>query len=557
MLFNILIYLILTAIILVVLFDGTLDIMRVFQLTSYDRNEIVNYMAIKGKKGLGYWFLYLILLISFLSLRIKDNFILFLILIVICVSLILLGSKFVGAKSIVFTRRMIRGLALSLILGIIECFVFVYYLPINLSIILIPIFMILNFLNVYISDVLLIPIEYLIGVYYISKAKKKLNDNKKLIKIGITGSFGKTSVKEILVTILKEEFVTLGTPKSFNTPFGITKTINSNLENGDELFVCELGAKKRGEVKYLCNLLNLDCGIVTSVGRQHMKTFGSLENIFRTKKELPDALHGKVCVFNLMNIYTSRMYEEYVGKKIGVFALTHVDFEIARGYIKNVDRCCKCNNFFLSKVFYLFPKKNNYYAKRIICSENGCKFEIYYNKNFLVNIDVKLIGIHNVINIVLAVALACELGESLKNITIGLGKIESIKARLERIQLSNGAIVINNGYNSNIDSAKYTLGVLSVFDRVNKVVITPGIVETNDDFTYNVKFGEMIGKIATRVIVVKGKNKDALLSGLVNSGYDMCNVKCVSTFLDAKKEIDMANGDYVFLIENDLPDNYI
>lgn len=557
MLFNVLVYLILTAIILVVLLDGTFDIMRVFQLSSYDRNEIVNYMARKGKSGLGYWLLYLILLICFLSLKIKDNFILFLILIVICVSLILFGSKFVGVKSIVFTRRMIRVLTLSIILGIIECFVFVYYLPINLSIILIPIFMILNFLNVYISDILLIPIEYLIGVYYISKAKKKLNENKKLIKIGITGSFGKTSVKEILAKILKEEFVTLSTPKSFNTPFGITKTINSSLDNGDEVFVCELGAKKRGEVKYLCNLLNLDCGIVTSVGRQHMKTFGSLENIFRTKKELPDALHGKVCVFNLMNIYTARMYEEYVGKKIGVFALTHVDFEIARGYIKNVDRWCKCVNVFLSKEFYLFPKKNNYYAKRIICSENGCKFDIYYNQKLLTSVDVKLIGIHNVINIVLAVALACELGESVKNITIGLGKIESIKARLERVQLSNGAIVINNGYNSNIDSAKYTLGVLSVFDRINKVVITPGIVETDDDFSYNVKFGEMIGEIATRVIIVKEKNRDALLSGLVNSGYDMCNVKCVSTFLEAKKEIDMANGDYVFLIENDLPDNYI
>lgn len=556
MFFDILIYTMLTVVILVVVIDGSLDVLRLFQIGTYDATAIFNYMSFNAKRGLGYWCLYAIILLCYIFLNIEEKFILFLVLVIIGALLILFGNKFKNVKDIVYTKRMLRLICLSIIIGIIECVLFVMYLPFTYSTILTPIFMVLVYFNVYISYILLKPIEYLIGVYYISKAKKKFSLNKRLIKIGITGSFGKTSVKEILTSILKESFVTLSTPKSYNTPFGITKTINTKLDASDEVFVCELGAKKRGEIKYLCNLFDFDIGIVTSVGRQHLKTFGSLENIYRTKKELPDALYGKVCVFNLMNIYVARMYHEFVGKKIGVFVSGCSNIVLKHKLLKCFYYCKKPCSLKNDTRYYLYPKKSNYYAKRIKCTESGCEFDICYDGNFLLHTSTKLIGLHNVINILLGIALARELGESINNISLGLSKIEKIKARLEKINLDNGAIVINNGYNSNIDSAKYTLDILNVFKRANRVVITPGIVETDDDYKYNFELGQMVGRVATSVIIVKETNKNALLDGLLDIGYDMCNVKCVSSIFDAKKEIEMGNENYVFLIENDLPDNY-
>ena len=94
-----------------------------------------------------------------------------------------------------------------------------------------------------------LPIEKMICKKFISQAKQKLEANNRLIKIGITGSYGKTSVKEILGSILSKNYKVLVTPKSFNTPMGICKTINNQLDNSTEIFICEMGAKKSGEIQ--------------------------------------------------------------------------------------------------------------------------------------------------------------------------------------------------------------------------------------------------------------------------------------------------------------------
>lgn len=549
-------YLIISILIGVVAFDGVIDLLCFFQLSSYDRKSILKKMAREGKCGLGYWILYAIILTCFLMLKIDEEFILFLVLILMGVNLILFGKQFQILNKLKYTKRIIRLIVVYVILVGVEIFFYLYFLPMGIAIIMLPIWLIANYLNVYLSDIILIPTEYLVGRYYISKAKKKLRANKKLIKIGLTGSYGKTTTKEILGSILKESFSVVATPKSFNTPFGITKTINSDLKSSDEVFVCEMGAKRKGEIGYLCNIVGVDMGIVTSVGRQHMDTFKSLENIYKTKKELPDALFGKVCVFNLMNVYTQSMYAEFVGTKIGVF-VCNVRSKVIQNATLYSYICYKSAIVHNKGKYYQFSKKNNYYAKRIKCTENGSNFDVFYDGKFLLSAELRLIGFHNIINCLLAIAIAHHLGESPTNISTGIRKLESVSARLEKIILPSGAVVINNGYNANIDSSPHALRILELFDRSNRVVITPGIVETDNDYEYNLKLGKMIAGVATKVIIVKEKNRDALLKGLMVSDYDMCNVVCVNSFVDAKRVIDVANEDYVFLIENDLPDNYI
>lgn len=533
------------------------QILYVLQLNSYKSNSIYSHMFDVFKKHIIYWLLYIVIGVCFFLIKVVNFWALLLAVLLIGFVLILLGNNFKNIKKFVYTKRMIRLVLLAIILVIVECALIVRFIQINYAIILLPFCLFFSYVTVSIDYLILMPIEFAIGEYYINKAKQKLSGFKKLIKVGITGSFGKTSTKEILTTILREEFSVLPTPKSYNTPFGITKTINNELSGVHELFICEMGAKKRGEIKYLCELVKVDAGIVTSVGRQHTNTFGSIENVYKTKKELPDALFNKTCVFNLMNKYTMYMYKEFVGEKIGVFILNVRNKKI--NFVNIKKRIKKLKPIKLSKVNALheYPIKFNYYAKSVKCDENGCNFNLYYNGEFIENISTVLIGRHNIINVLLSVAFAFRLGMSKHNVVLGVGKVKSIKARLEKNTLLNGAIVLNNGYNSNIDSAKFALETLGLFkNRSRKVVVTPGLIETENDYEYNEKFGRLIAKYCTDVVIVKEKNKGAILKGLLSAGFDMCNIATVPEFKDALKIINNADENYVFLIENDLPDNY-
>ena len=130
--------------------------------------------------------------------------------------------------------------------------------------------------------------------------------------IGVTGSYGKTSVKFYLETLLQTKFSTLVTPESYNTPMGVVITIRTMMKPTHEIFVCEMGARYTGEIKELCDLVHPDHGIIASVGPQHLDTFGSLENIQKTKFELADSLpEGGMLFLNGDNEYINEQLKEY------------------------------------------------------------------------------------------------------------------------------------------------------------------------------------------------------------------------------------------------------
>ena len=146
------------------------------------------------------------------------------------------------------------------------------------------------------------PIEKLVSEMYFRDAQKKLAARPDIIKIGITGSYGKTSVKFILGTILQEKYQTLITPSSFNTPMGVTKIIRERLTPATQVFVAEMGARHVGDIKELCRLVHPRYGVLTSVGPQHLDTFHTLERIKNTKYELMDAVPADGCCFFPVNI---------------------------------------------------------------------------------------------------------------------------------------------------------------------------------------------------------------------------------------------------------------
>ena len=134
------------------------------------------------------------------------------------------------------------------------------------------------------------PMELLINQHYINDAKRILKRMPDLTIIGVTGSYGKTSVKYYLQTLLQSKYSVLVTPGNFNTTLGVVRTIRQYLKPTHEIFICEMGARRVNDIKEICDLVHPDHGIITSVGPQHLETFHSMENIQKTKFDLADAI---------------------------------------------------------------------------------------------------------------------------------------------------------------------------------------------------------------------------------------------------------------------------
>ena len=457
-------------------------------------------------------------------------------------------------KKIKFTKRIARlfftYVFFTLLFVILVSFAndLIQYFVFNFTYLISIAFVILSMLIIY-------PIDKIIERYFVNLAKSKLHENDDLIKIGITGSFGKTSVKEILHSILNEKYYALKSPKNYNTTFGVTKTINEFLNSRHEVFICEMGANRRGDITKLCNIVDIDCGIVTAVGRQHTNTFGGIDNVYLAKKELADYLRYKPCVFNLMNRYISKMYHNYRGSKYGIYICCNRELNSKRILKFSLNKYVKTESLKLFK-FYEYSRINCFSARKITLGEICLTFDLWFQNEYLCRIESSLIGLHNVINILLAIAMSRILDVDIMDIKSGVKSITSIGARFEKHVGANGAIIINNGYNSNLDSAVWTLKSLNLYNRPNKVVITPGLIDCEDSYKYNYDFGQLVAKYATEIIITKNVNKKAIRDGLKDAGFDMGKVSFADSFDDVKTLITTLNVNYVVLIENDLPDNY-
>ncbi len=371
------------------------------------------------------------------------------------------------------------------------------------------------------------PLEFVIYEIYILKAKntlKNLNKTTKKIKIGITGSFGKTSTKFILATILGEKYKVCASPASYNTPMGLTKVILNNLKAEDEILIAEMGARRKGDIKKLCKFVTPDISVVTGVGEQHLETFKSLERIKETKFEIVENM-------------------EAGGKAL--FSDSEVSKEL---YVK-----ANCEKYICG-----LDEGSFAYASDIKHTEDGASFTLNIDGKSI-KCSCKLLGKHNVANIVLASAVAYKLGLSLEEIASGIAKVQPISHRLELTKSENGVIILDDSYNASPVGARCALEVLADIKAKNKIVMTPGIVEQGkNQFEANRALGKEIAKVATKVFVMNELNKNAISTGLIEGGFNKENIFYATTIFEGEELIKthVKKGD-VLLIENDLPDNFI
>ena len=370
---------------------------------------------------------------------------------------------------------------------------------------------------------LCVPMELIFRQYYIIKAKKKLKKLNNLIKIGITGSFGKTTTKHILNVMLATKYNVCMSPHSFNTPLGLTKVVNSYLKPEHEILITEMGARQIGDISYLCRLIQPKHAIITSVGNQHLATFGSVDNVYKAKKELMQAIIDGIVCFNANNEGCLKMYNECKTEKIlcGI----------------NSDDC--------------FAN-----IKHIKTTNKGSTFTLEIDKKS-VNCTTKLLGIHNLEDVVLSAGLAYKLGVTLTQIKNAISSLKPVPHRLELIN-ENDLTIIDNSYNASMESSMAALETLKLFDG-DKIIVTPGIVELGEEqYSINENLAQEIAKVAQKIIIVNKTNKDALINGLNKAKFDSKNIIFVENLADAKDKLkEIVKPKDVILFENDLPDNYI
>ncbi len=369
------------------------------------------------------------------------------------------------------------------------------------------------------------PFETLNNRRYIIRAKKKLQKYPTLIKIGITGSVGKTSNKFILNSLLSEKYDVCITPHSFNTPMGLTRVVLDYLKPNHDVLITEMGAKQVGDIKFLCDMIQPTYGILTSVGSQHLTTFGTLENIAKTKNELIKSLPKDkgVAIFNGDNEPSMPLYEKCECKKI---------------LVSTKDAACFVH------------------AENVKATDKGTTFKLCIGDQSI-NCKTKLLGLHNLQNILMCCALAYELGLTLEQLKLGIAKIEPINHRLE-LKKENGLVILDDSFNSSVEGSKSALDVLKLFDSGKKIVVTPGLVELGSyEHEANYNFGKQLAEVCDYVIIVNQVNKQQISDGLKDAGFDETKIIYALSLLDAKLKIkDLAEKGDVILFENDLPDNY-
>jgi UDP-N-acetylmuramoyl-tripeptide--D-alanyl-D-alanine ligase len=433
------------------------------------------------------------------------------------------------AKRIYFT-----GLALSIALA--ASWVFVQNHPWLwiISVQAVPFFLCL-------ANLLLDPYEQQIQQKFWDEAHEKLMRVQPTV-IGITGSFGKTSVKHILGHILKTQAKTLITPGSVNTPMGIARIIREELDESHKYFVVEMGAYGPGSIARLCRLAPPDFGVITAIGHAHYERFKSLEAVAQAKFELAEAVIAKGPGKIAIHERTLRFEHTRDMKNM------HPDRFVIGGEAPAFDPNKRPD------VSYL--QDDDVKIQRVLQLPTGLEVRITW-KDQTYRLDVPLYGLHHAHNVTLAFAIAMTMGIAAEDIATALKTVPQIQHRLE-VRKQGEITIIDDAFNSNPLGFQSALDLLGIIEKTGrKILITPGMVELGaaHDEAHR-QIGYSAGRVCDIAIVVQPGRIPSFIKGFQDSGAGKTLLE-VSTFQEASKWIDQNKqaGDIV-LIENDLPDIY-
>lgn len=483
--------------------------LRIYQLCSYRISEFL--YALRNKKS-GYFLLgTLFPLVTFTVIASIKATLKVCFFVSLFQTFIIFLCTYIRIKTkLVFTNRLKRFLLLSAILSLVLSVPCLFYPP------LLCVHPLLGGVMAFaIAHYVVTPFESKRNACFIDKAKRKL-DEINPIRIGITGSYGKTTAKTILSALLSTKYRVCTTPENYNTPLGIARTVNDYMQKGDQIFIAEMGARYKGDISELCEIVQPDYALITAIGTQHLLTFGSLERLKDTKYELIDALDDKnKAFFNGDNEGALELFER---KNKGVVT----------------------------------GKTRKTGWKEYYVDENGTNFT-YFDGVKSIRLSTKLLGSHIPSVISQCVAVALSMGVDEQSIKNAVFRLKAVAHRLELLYNGND-VIIDDAYNGNESGAKNALDVLSAFTSKTRIVVTPGLVELGErQAVANRELGAYcVGRCDYAIFV--GTNATLLKSGAKDMETD--KIITVPSLKKASEELKKIKGERAILFENDLPDNY-
>jgi len=358
----------------------------------------------------------------------------------------------------------------------------------------------------------------LLKKFYLRRAAIKLAGYKNLLVIGVTGSYGKTTVKNFLAQMLSAKFKVVAPPKNINTELGIAKFILKTDFFGADIFVVEMAAYKIWEIKLICNMVRPKIGILTAINEQHLPLFGSIENTQTAKYELLRALPADgLAVINSDNQYCREF---------------------------TIELKCQVKTFGQS-----VEVKPDYLISQVRASLNGLEFSAAPDYE----IKTKIIGAHNAMNVAPTIIISEYLGLTKADIIKQALKLRLPEATMQLTDYGS-SVIIDDSYNSNPEAFKAALKYLADSKTAGKkIVISRGMIELGEaSRAAHEEIGKLIAEVADELVIISPDSTAEFRAGAGDSKLKIQTIfEPISLLEYVKKNKNRPN---LILLEGRLPE---
>lgn len=431
--------------------------------------------------------------------------------------------KKVYIKKLVFTHRAKRLFFIHSLISLFPMLAIMLWGSFYTLLFFLPFLYFFPWIALYFSACIANPLEQWIKESYVKDAKTVLETYDDLVRIGITGSYGKTSVKNIAHAVLSESYYTYMTPHSYNNLMGLTLSIRTQLSKLHQVFVAEMGADHVGEITRLAKFIRPSIGIVTAVGPQHLSTFKNQENILHEKMQLVEHLpmHG--------------------------YAILNYDNALIRSY--EMQHPCH------TLTYGIHEKNVDVKAEDIVYSRKGTSFTLLYEHQRY-PMETRLLGEHNVSNVLAAICVGIVMKVEMSKIQSACRHLRYVEHRLELKDMGNYTI-LDDAYNSNPQGASYALDVLAQMDG-HRILMTPGFLDLGKETKQaHENYAKQMVSCADEIILVGKIQTRDIYDTLCALSFPCDHIHICQTTKEAFSLLPsiVADGDCV-LIENDLPDAF-
>lgn len=367
-----------------------------------------------------------------------------------------------------------------------------------------PLFLLLFFVSyapISLVVVILKPLDTYMKKTLIKRAKLRLADFPRLEVIGIAGSYGKTTMKEAVSTILSQKYSVLKTPENINTPLGIASLILKKLDSSIEVLVVEMGEYTRGDISDICTIVKPQTAIITGINEAHLERMGNMENTTVAIFELAQHMNQKgLLVLNEDNVHIREHYKTFITTQKIEFVSSKKECNLESGLLGR-------------------------YAKGVL--QAGAVVGRY-------------------------------LGLTEEQIRQGAFSVRPLPHRLQPIEGTQGVLVIDDSYNGNPEGVEEAIYLLNTYKERRKVYVTPGLVETGEkNEAIHRKIGKHLAPVADRVVLIKNSATPFIAQGLMENGFDKNHILWYKSAQAAHAAMgDIIEPNDVVLFQNDWPDNY-